>query len=239
VKPVSSCAQDRMRNEVIMKTKMKVIMAVMVCIIAFCVVGGILLLPADSTRKIGFENGVLEQDVDETKLINKPIPTDALICEDTPVSTPSPTASTESQTELSVAPVAESSAIASIKIRAGKKIGIYEIMEGVSEKTLEHSVGHLPSSALPGQEGICVLMGHRDTEFSILRYSKIGDEISIRIGGKEFVYAVNKIEIAENDTEFRFTAEEGKILVFVTCYPFRYSGHAPQKYVVYCEMIED
>ena len=218
-----------------MKTKIKVIMAVMVCIIAFCVVGGIVLLAADSTREMGIENGVLEQDVDETKLISKPIPTAALVCEDTPMSTPSPTAANESQTTPTVAPVAESLAIASIRIKTDRETGTFKIMEGVSEKTLEHNVGHLPSSALPGQEGICVLMGHRDTEFSILRYSKMGDEISIRIGGEEFVYAVNKIEIAENDTEVRFTADDGKILVLVTCYPFRYSGHAPKKYVVYCK----
>jgi len=81
------------------------------------------------------------------------------------------------------------------------------------------------------------LMGHRDTDFSVLQYAKIGDEFSVFIGGEEFVYAVIKIEIVENDTELRFLAAEGKNLVLVTCYPFRYYGHAPWKYKVYCEMI--
>jgi sortase A len=225
-----------MRNEVIMKTKMKVIMAVMVCIIAFCVVGGIVLLAADSTREMGIENGVLEQDVDETKLISKPIPTAALVCEDTPMSTPSPPAANESQTTLSVAPVAESSAIASIAIATDKKTRSFEIMEGVSEKTLERNIGHLPSSALPGQGGVCILMGHRDSDFSVLKYAKVGDEFSVSMNGEEFMYIVSGIEIVESDSGLRFISVKGKNLVLVTCYPFRYSGHAPQKYVVYCEM---
>lgn len=217
--------------------KTKVFIAMVIVIIAFCVVGSIVLFAAESTKEREIENGVLEQEVDETKATNAPIPTTAVVCQDSPVSTPSPTAAKESQTTPTVAPVAENVAIASIKIDTDKKTRTYVIMDGVSEKILKYNIGHLPSSTLPGKEGVCVLMGHRDTDFSILQYVKVGDEFSVLMGGEVFEYEVNGIEIVESDSELRFTTIKGKNLVLVTCYPFRYSGHAPKKYVVYCEMI--
>jgi sortase A len=223
---------------IIMKIETIVSIAVVVGFIALCIVGGILSSAADGMRETGVENVVLEQEVGKVTSTNMPIPTAALVCEDTPMSTPSPPAANESQTTLSVAPVAESSAIASITIATDKKTRTYEIMEGVSEKTLERNIGHLPSSALPGQDGVCILMGHRDTDFSVLKYAKFGDEFSVSMNGEEFVYIVNGIEIVKSDSGLRFVAIEGKNLVLVTCYPFRYAGHAPQKYVVYCKMTD-
>ena len=35
-------------------------------------------------------------------------------------------------------------------------------MPDVAENTLKRNIGWLPGSAMPGQEGLCVLMGHRD-----------------------------------------------------------------------------
>ena len=60
------------------------------------------------------------------------------------------------------------------------------------KRYLKHCIGHLPLSALPGQEGVCVLMGHRDTDFSILRYTKVSDEFTIWMDGEEFVYVISQ-----------------------------------------------
>ncbi len=122
---------------------------------------------------------------------------------------------------------------ASIEISTIKHTRTYEIMPNVNENTLKKNIGWLPSSYLPNQEGLCILMGHRDTDLSILRYAEIGDKLTIEMNGFEFKYSVSVIEIVNSDSELRFEAHNGSMLVLVTCYPFRYSGHAPQKYVVY------
>ncbi len=221
-----------------MKIETIVSIAVVVGFITLCIVGGILSSATDGTREIVIENGVLDHEADEATVANTPITTAAVASEDTPISTPNPIATKESQTSPTVAPVAEDTPMASIIIATDKKTRAYEVMAGVSEETLMRNVGYLPSSALPGQEGVCVLMGHRDTDFSILRYAKVGDEFSVSMCGDVFVYIVRGIEIVERDSELRFSAIKGKNLVLVTCYPFRYSGHAPKKILVCCEMIK-
>ena len=78
-------------------------------------------------------------------------------------------------------------------------------------------------------------MGHRDTDFSILKYSQAGDTIMVKHNDIVYTYTVKYIEIIEANDGLRFEALEGSYLVLVTCYPFRYTGNAPQKFVVVCE----
>ena len=47
-----------------------------------------------------------------------------------------------------------------------------------------------------------------------------------------FTYTVSDIEIYENTADFKLPATDGKALMLATCYPFRYSGNAPGKYVI-------
>ena len=106
-------------------------------------------------------------------------------------------------------------------------------MPDVYKNTLKHNIGWLPSSSLPGEDGICVLMGHRDTHFRILQHLKVGYEIIVEQLYSKFIYKVYKFEIVNSDSELRFDALADSSLVLVTCYPFYYSGQAPQKYIVY------
>jgi sortase A len=127
---------------------------------------------------------------------------------------------------------------ASIKIGTIKRTRSYEIMPDVNENTLKKNIGWLPSSSLPDQEGLCILMGHRDTDFSILKYAEVGDEFIVSMNGFEFKYSVSAIEIVNSDNELRFKAHSGSTLLLVTCYPFRYSGHAPQKILFYATKVD-
>ena len=110
-------------------------------------------------------------------------------------------------------------------------------MPDVDEETLEDNIGWLPSSSYPGEEGICVFMGHRDTDFRILKYIKIGDVLTITTGGEIFNYEVTKTRIINSDINLRFSATNKCSLVLITCYPFYYSGHAPQKMAVFAKLI--
>jgi len=135
-----------------------------------------------------------------------------------------------------IAPNEENFAIATITIQTDRKTKTYDVMPDVVEKTLKKNIGHLPSSSWFGEDGLCVLMGHRDTDFSILQFVKIGDVITIKSNNKIFRYYVKEISIIEDDNELSFKVSSESCLVLVTCYPFKYSGHAPNKYIVNCCM---
>ena len=111
----------------------------------------------------------------------------------------------------------------------------FPIKKGVDEKTLKGNIGWMESSAQFGEEGLCVLMGHRNTQFRILRKIAKGDVIVLTdSNGNKFNYTVQSAKIVESDAALHFPAGEGKRLMLVTCYPFVYQGHAPKKFVVSC-----
>ena len=117
----------------------------------------------------------------------------------------------------------------------GKTINI---AKDVDEETLEKHPGWLPTSAEPGKDGVCVVYGHRNrNHLLILKEIEVGDEIDvITSGGKVYTYVVEKTEILDTDTAMRIPTIEGKHMILMTCYPFYYTGHAPQKFVVTCSL---
>lgn len=110
---------------------------------------------------------------------------------------------------------------------------------GVDEDTLDKIPGWLPTSALPGQDGMCVVYGHRNrTHLRVLEKVELGDTITITMQDKTvYTYTVSDIKIYENTAEFKLPTIDGKTLVLATCYPFRYSGNAPGKYIVICYLL--
>ena len=101
---------------------------------------------------------------------------------------------------------------------------------GVEEATLTRMPGWLPSSALPGQDGMCVVYGHRNrNHLKALENVERVDAITVAMDGVAYVYTVSDIMIYDSTDDFRLPTMDGKTLVLATCYPFRYSGHAPGK----------
>ena len=105
---------------------------------------------------------------------------------------------------------------------------------GVDEATLADGPGWMPDSALPGQAGMSVILGHRNRKhLRPLQDVEIGDSLCFRYpDGREYTYTVSEIVKYEDTADWRLPALGGNTLVLVTCYPFRYSGNAPGKYVV-------
>lgn len=107
------------------------------------------------------------------------------------------------------------------------------IAYGVEESTLEKTPGWLTSSALPGQDGMCVVYGHRNrNHLKILEKVKLGDKITVTMDDETYIYTISDVTIYESTSDMRLPTVDGKMLVLVTCYPFHYSGHAPGKCVV-------
>ena len=117
----------------------------------------------------------------------------------------------------------------------GKTINV---ANNVEEDTLEKTPGWLPTSAKPGKEGVCVVYGHRNrNHLLILKEIEAGDEIYVVMpDGKVYTYVVDKTEILSTDEAMRIPTIDGKHMILMTCYPFYYTGHAPQKFVVTCSM---
>lgn len=120
----------------------------------------------------------------------------------------------------------------------GKDISI---ASSVDESTLEKSPGWMPDSALPGESGMCVILGHRNRRhLRPLEKVELGDSISFTYpDGRAAAYTVTEIVIYENTADWRLSSAVEDTLVLVTCYPFRYSGNAPGKFVCVAEKSKD
>jgi sortase A len=106
------------------------------------------------------------------------------------------------------------------------------VFEGTSDGTLARGVGHLSGSAGPGERGNLVLAGHRDTFFRDLRDIRQGDEVNIMGPQGQFEYQVESIAVVEPDQTEVLKPGDGSTLTLITCYPFRYIGNAPERFIV-------
>lgn len=114
-----------------------------------------------------------------------------------------------------------------------------DIAYGVDEATLDKSPGWLENSAPPGEEGVCVIYGHRNrNHLRALKNVEIGDTLTLKTADGNFSYTVENIEILDKNEALTIPTVDGKCLMISTCYPFHYSGSAPQKYVVLCRNIK-
>lgn len=113
-----------------------------------------------------------------------------------------------------------------------------KVAYGVEESTLKKTPGWLKISAAPGEEGVCVVYGHRNrNHLRALQGVELGDTITVETAEGSFSYVIETIRIMDGDEELTIPAMEGKGLMLSTCYPFHYSGRAPQKFILIAETI--
>ncbi len=111
------------------------------------------------------------------------------------------------------------------------------IFHGVSEDELVKGVGHVPGSGLPGDGGNIVLSGHRDTVFWRLGELAVGDKIVLEVDGGDYVYKVGRIRVVDKEDISVVVPRPREMLTITTCYPFRFIGSAPERYVVEAEFL--
>ena len=109
------------------------------------------------------------------------------------------------------------------------------VLAGATEAVLRRAVGHLPETALPGEEGNCVLAGHRDSVFSGLRDVEAGDVVHLETLRGDLTYVVRETEVVPPDASRVLAAGKGETLTLITCYPFTWVGPAPHRWVVTAE----
>ncbi|HEV7764795.1 MAG TPA: class D sortase [Thermoanaerobaculia bacterium] len=125
---------------------------------------------------------------------------------------------------------ARSSAFGRIEI---PRIGVRAIVkEGADEKTLARAVGLVPGSARPGEIGNMVLAGHRDTFFWPLRKIKVNDRIRMVVPPNTYEYRVQSLRVVAPEETSVLASNGVEELTLVTCYPFRFIGSAPERFIV-------
>lgn len=107
------------------------------------------------------------------------------------------------------------------------------IIEGADDNALKQGVGHVKSTSLPNQNNQIVLSGHRDGVFRNFGKLQIGDRFIVAMPYGEFEYEIQKSKIVDQDDTSVIKSTDEEELVVSTCYPFRYVGPAPQRYVLY------
>lgn len=107
------------------------------------------------------------------------------------------------------------------------------ILEGVSQRTLALAVGHIPGAVLPGKVGNAGIAGHRDTFFRGLQGIHENDAIVVTTLDGSYRYRVNsRAVVGPRDTRVLEDSTQPS-LTLVTCYPFRYLGPAPERFIVH------
>jgi sortase A len=113
------------------------------------------------------------------------------------------------------------------------RLGVSAIVKiGDDDATLDRAVGLVPESARPGQVGNVVLAGHRDTFFRPLRDIRIGDRIRMAVPDRTYTYKVESVMVVSPDDTNVLRSKGREELTLVTCFPFRYVGPSPDRFIV-------
>ncbi|MGM7636658.1 class D sortase [Bacillus sp. Hm123] len=113
------------------------------------------------------------------------------------------------------------------------------VIEGTDADSLSRGIGHLSQSVHPGQGEQIVLSGHRDTVFREFNQIEIGDTFTVHMPYGSYSYVIKQTEIVDEDDTSVIREMGEEVLVVTTCYPFRFVGNAPERFVAYAYPVEE
>lgn len=110
------------------------------------------------------------------------------------------------------------------------------ILEGVADATLRKGAGHVPETAWPApgrhERGNCVITGHRDSFFLPLRRARAGDLVRVvNASGSSRTFRLRSKRVVSPEAYSVMDQTRTPRLTLITCYPFRWKGHAPSRLV--------
>jgi sortase A len=131
-------------------------------------------------------------------------------------------------------------------VGVGEPIGTLEItrvglsgvvVEGDSDAVLDRAIGHLPDTPLPWKDGNSALAAHRDTIFRPLKGVRLGDVLRLKTPHGDFDYRVTETLIVKPEDVWVLDPTSVTTLTLISCWPFNYIGHAPERFIVRAERI--
>ena len=111
----------------------------------------------------------------------------------------------------------------------GLKVPVYA---GASDLNMDRGAGHIKGTTRPDGEGNIGIAGHRDGYFRALKDVEVGDSLTLRTSSGQQRYLIDEILIVDPLDVEVLDASDVTSVTLVTCYPFYFVGHAPQRYIV-------
>lgn len=113
------------------------------------------------------------------------------------------------------------------------RIGLSAIVvEGDGDESLDRAVGWLPDTSRPGESGNAAFAAHRDTFFRPLEKLASDDTIRLVTPSQTLEYRVSSMRVVEPTDVSVLEPSSEEEITLITCYPFRYVGPAPQRFIV-------
>jgi sortase A len=106
---------------------------------------------------------------------------------------------------------------------------------GTSEGVLLRGAGLVEGTARPGSDGNVAIAAHRDTHFRALKNLTLGDRVELEMLDHTQTYIVTGLTVVEPTDVYVLADTSKPVLTLVTCYPFYFVGHAPQRFIVRAE----
>ncbi len=114
------------------------------------------------------------------------------------------------------------------------------VLAGASGRSLAFGPGHVDGSALPGEIGVSLIAGHRDTHFRLLEDVVVGD--AIRTEDRDGVwrdFTVTSIRVVDSRRARIDVNAATPRLILSTCYPFdAIDPGGPLRYLVFADAVD-
>lgn len=112
------------------------------------------------------------------------------------------------------------------------------IIMGATEENLLGGATLYDNGIFPGDKGTAIILGHRETTFGFLKNIKKSDIIEVQTLNNLYKFKVRKTYITTPEDESILAQEEGPSMTLVTCYPFKYVGSAPERFIVKLDLVK-
>ena len=106
------------------------------------------------------------------------------------------------------------------------------IYDGASDLHMDRGAARIDGTAMPGEAGNLGVAGHRDGFFRALKDIELGDEITITSASGPETYVVSELSIVQPTAVEVLDPTDTPSVTLVTCYPFYFVGHAPERFIV-------
>ncbi|QFU76221.1 class D sortase [Halioglobus maricola] len=115
------------------------------------------------------------------------------------------------------------------------KVPVYQTN---TELVMDRAAGVIDGMAYPHEPGNIGISGHRDGYFRALKDIKVGETIVLQTLEGEKRFRIDETHIVEIDDTRLLQDTRDQTITLVTCYPFYFVGHAPQRFIVTASLDE-
>ena len=111
----------------------------------------------------------------------------------------------------------------------GLKVPVYQT---ASDLTMDRGAGVINGMSYPHEPGNIGISGHRDGYFRVLKDVKPGDTVELQTLEGPKTFTIDKTQVVEITDTHLLQDTRDQTVTLVTCYPFYFVGHAPQRFIV-------